>query len=60
MQVIMELLVDCEFEAEVARRGGWVLGDAQFLVAETHDAVVVLVLGAVDGKEVVELVEELF
>ena len=52
-------LFDGDFEAAVAGGGGGVFGDAQFFVAEAHDAVVVEVLGAVGGEEVVELVEDL-
>ena len=52
-------LLDGELEAAVFGSGGGSFGDAQFLVAEAHDAVVIQVLGAVDCEEVVELGEEL-
>ena len=58
MQVIMELLVDCEFEAAVAGCCGGVLRDNKFFVAKVHQAVVVKIICAVGGKEVVELVKE--
>lgn len=54
----MFMLFHGNLEASVARGGGGVFGDAQFLVTKAHDAVVVEVLGAVGGEEVVELVEE--
>lgn len=52
--------LDGECECAVFGGGGGVLDDVKFFVAEVHEAVVVHVLGAVGGEEVVEVGEEVF